>query len=150
MQKLNRVWNGLLSSASMEHPKFFAWLQKFWIEWAKSISSCLFCEIFESFSKIFAIFKIIDIVEDFLRTENFFNKFEIEFYAFKIAQILQYLNRFHNENYFNIAKEKFEELKIIFTKNMEEQLKDSVYNWNDYLNVLNSNSIQEYLENRWN
>lgn len=98
-------------------------------------------------SKIFDIFKIIDMVEDFLHTENFFNKFEIEFYAFKIAQILQYLNRFHNENYFNIAKEKFEELKLIFTKNMEEQLKDSVYNWNDYLNVLNSNSIQEYLEN---
>ena len=101
-------------------------------------------------SKIFDIFKIIDMIEDFLRTENFFNKFEMEFYAFKIVQILQYLNKSHNENYFNIAKEKFEELNLIFTNDMKKKLKDNIYNWNNYLNVLNSNSIQEYLENNRN
>ena len=86
-------------------------------------------------------------VENFLLTNNFFNEFKLEFYAFKIVQILQYLNMSHNENYFKISKEKFEELNLIFTEDIKKQLKNNVYNWNDYLKVLNSNSIQEYLGN---
>lgn len=98
-------------------------------------------------SKIFDIFDIIDMVEDFLCINNFFKEFELEFYAFKIVQILQYLNKSRNEDYFQISKKKFEELNLICTDDIHEQLRKNVYNWDDYLNVLNSNSIQEYLDN---
>lgn len=96
-------------------------------------------------SKIFDIFKIIDLVEDFLLENNYFEELKLEFYFFKIHQILQYLNKTHNENFFEIAKEKFDELNKIFTEDIEIKLKNSyVLNWEDFLKVLNSKSIEEY------
>lgn len=101
-------------------------------------------------SKIFDIFKIIDLVEDFLFNNNYFDEFKLEFYSFKIIQILQYLNKTHNEKYYKLAKKKFEELNSIFTEDIRNELSNIVFNWKDYLKVLNSSSLHEYQENEKN
>ena len=99
-------------------------------------------------SKIFDIFKIIDLVEEFIHDNNYFKELKLEFYSFKILQILQYLNKTNDENYFKITKDKFVELDSIFTEKNKIKLKTYVFNWNDYLNVLSSNSIQEYIDSK--
>lgn len=96
-------------------------------------------------SKIFDIFKIIDLVEDFLVVNNYFDELKLEFYSFKILQILQYLNKSHNKDYFKITKDKFDDINTLLTEDMKDILKDYVYNWEDYLKVLKSKSIDEYL-----
>ena len=101
-------------------------------------------------SKIFDIFKIIDLVEDFLFTNNYFDELKLEFYSFKIIQILQYLNKTPNEKYFKLAKKKFEELNSSFTEDIKNELSNIVFNWKDYLKVLNSNSMQEYQKDEKN
>lgn len=97
-------------------------------------------------SKIFDIIKIIDLVENFLHENNYFEELESEFYFFKIHQILQYLNKSHDEDYFRITKEKFEELNSIFSEDFKRKLRDNYeIDWNNYLKVLNSNCMQEYM-----
>ena len=58
------------------------------------------------------IFKVIDMVEDFLINEGYFNDFEYEFLNFKISQILLYIIQSKSENYFKKAKYEFDNLKI--------------------------------------
>ena len=102
-------------------------------------------------SNIFNIFEIINLVEEFLIENKYFNELKLEFYSFKILQILQYLNKSHNEIYFNRTKEIFANLESGFTEEFKEQLKNTyVFKWDDYLKVLNSNSLTEYLNEEEN
>lgn len=97
-------------------------------------------------SDIFNMFEIIDLVQEFLVENNYFNELKLEFYSFKILQILQYLNKSHNEIYFKKTKEIFTNLESVFTNEFKEQLKNNyVSNLDDYFKVLNSDNINEYL-----
>ena len=60
----------------------------------------------------FDIFKIIDMVESFLKQENYYEEFEIEFFKFKVAQILRYLFLTNSIDYFNRAKNEFKKMEI--------------------------------------
>lgn len=57
------------------------------------------------------IFKICDLVEEFLRKENFFEDFKEEFVLFKITQILFYIFSTGTEEYFQCAKTEFLNIK---------------------------------------
>lgn len=58
----------------------------------------------------FDIFTIIDIVEEILINENYFNKLEKEFYKFKVHHILLYIISTDSEKYYEIAREKFSQI----------------------------------------
>lgn len=53
------------------------------------------------------IFRICDIVENFLNKENYFDEFKEEFICFKFTQILNYIISSNSEEYFQKAKEEF-------------------------------------------
>jgi glycosyltransferase involved in cell wall biosynthesis len=60
------------------------------------------------------IFRICDIVEEFLRKENFFNEFREEFILFKITQVFNYLISSNTDEYFNKTREEFENIQENF------------------------------------
>lgn len=98
------------------------------------------------YSKVLHIFKIIDMVENFLYENSFFDEFKFEFYLFKITQIVFYLNTSQNAQFFNIAKENFKDIDSQINDYMKNILKNSYSRyWNYYLKILNSNSVEEYL-----
>ena len=82
------------------------------------------------------IFKIIDTVEDFIRSNNFYDEFKTEFNFFKFTQIFRYLIRFPSEKYFLKAKSELYYLNVDFSMNFIEQV---VYN-----TLLNSESFYEF------
>ena len=55
----------------------------------------------------FDIFKIIDIVEDVLRSEKVFDQLTKEFYSFKLYHILNYIISTGSERYYEMARERF-------------------------------------------
>ena len=87
-------------------------------------------------SKIHDIFSIIDIVEDFLKSEDLFEDFKDEFDFFKIYQIIYQMQGRPNE-YFNIAKKELSEVNI----NNDYMGKGLRFKLNS---ILNSQSIEEY------
>ncbi len=56
------------------------------------------------------IFKICDLVEDFLKKENYFDDFKKEFFEFKITQIRNYLFSCNFVEYYDLTKKEFSEL----------------------------------------
>jgi hypothetical protein len=87
------------------------------------------------------IFTIVDIVEDFLIKNNFYEEFIEEFKFFKIAQILNYLISTGSEEYFQLAKSKFSDIHLDDNNIL---LKTTLSRYNL---VLKSNSLKEYIEN---
>lgn len=83
------------------------------------------------------IFKICDIVEDFLKTEGFYDEFIDEFKLFKIKQITNYINSTGTDEYFNLAKHEFLQMNIENLKISEELL-------NKFNFILKSDSYKEY------
>ena len=82
------------------------------------------------------IFKICDLVESFLKEENYFEEFEKEFYEFKIKQVLNYIISCNFNEYYLLAKKEF--LKIdIRNLNINPQL------LNEYFLVINSDSYDD-------
>ena len=80
----------------------------------------------------FDIFKIITIVEDFLKSEGVFNELEYEFNKFVIDHVLYYIITTDSEEYFKMAKEKFSGTEDKFVP--ENRVKyDLVVNTDDYL-----------------
>ena len=57
------------------------------------------------------IFKIMDILENILKTEKHFDEFKMEFNKFIVAHSLFYIISTNSEKYYKIAKEKFENIK---------------------------------------
>ena len=85
------------------------------------------------------IFQIVDIVEDFLKKNNFYNEFEDELKFFKIKQILNYLISTGSQDYFQLAKSKFLEIDLDENNILSKTIL-SRYNL-----VINSNSLNEYI-----
>lgn len=84
------------------------------------------------------IYKVIDIVEKFLKENNYYNEFKYEFDYFKVLQILQYILEANTEEYFNKAKDEF--------SSMDLNNNDLIYpKYIDLFNiVLDSNSFAEF------
>ena len=58
------------------------------------------------------IFRICDIVEDFLINENCYDEFETEFKLFKLTQIKNYMMSTHSDEYFLRAKKELLEMDV--------------------------------------
>lgn len=84
------------------------------------------------------IYKVINIVEKFLKENNYYNEFKHEFDYFKVLQILQYILEANTEEYFNKAKDEF--------SSMDLNNNDLIYpKYIDLFNiVLDSNSFAEF------
>ena len=89
------------------------------------------------FSRIYDIFSIIDIVEDFLNSEDLFKDFKDEFDFFKIYQIIYQMSGRPNE-YFDMAKKELSEVDINNNNYIGKGLRFKVNS------ILNSQSIEEY------
>ena len=81
------------------------------------------------------IFKIIDIVENFLKEEGYYEELKNDFEKFKVTQISQYLIPSNSESYFLEAKTRLGHIKENFYLNNKIRI--------IYESVLSSNSIQE-------
>ena len=95
--------------------------------------------ILNSSANGFDIFSVIDLVEDYLKQNNYYDEFENEFIKFKITQILQYLKTEKSEDYFNKTKEEFLKIKIKDEKTLRKNI------INEYNLILTSNSYSDYI-----
>lgn len=95
--------------------------------------------ILNSSANGFDIFKIIDMVEEYLKENGHYEELENEFIFFKIAQILVYLKSERSDEYFKRAKEEFEKITIKDEKTLKK------YALKGYELVLNSNNHNEYI-----
>lgn len=84
------------------------------------------------------IFRICDIVEEFLKTEGYYEEFIDEFKLFKITQINNYLISTGAEEYFNLAKKEFSQMDVDNIEIAEQLAKQ-------YNLILESNSLNEYI-----
>ena len=96
--------------------------------------------ILNSTANGFDIFKVIDMVEDYLVKNNRYDEFEDEFIFFKIAQILLYLKSEKSEEYFTKTKEEFEKITIKNEKTLRK------YDIKHYNLVLNSENYEDYIK----
>ncbi|MGN1362807.1 MAG: glycosyltransferase family 2 protein [Methanobrevibacter sp.] len=84
------------------------------------------------------IYKIINIVEKFLKDNNYYKEFKYEYDYFKVLQITQYIIPANTEEYFNKAKKELE--KIDISKNSIIPKKEiELYNM-----TINSKSFSEF------
>jgi glycosyltransferase involved in cell wall biosynthesis len=88
----------------------------------------------------FDIFKVIDMVEEYLKENDFYDELENEFIFFKIAQILVYIESTNSEEYFLMAKDEFSNIEIKNKKSLKK------YALIGYRNVLNSKNYRDYLK----
>ncbi len=94
------------------------------------------------------IFRICDLVEEFLRNEDYFKEFREEFILFKITQVFNYLLSSNTDEYFNKTKSEFEIIKKDFLEDKTFNIKFIPKNLLDKLEiVLKSNSMEGYLLN---
>lgn len=87
----------------------------------------------------FDIFKVIDLVEDYLRGNDYYDEFEDEFIYFKVAQILRYIVSTDSEDYFNKAKEEFSNIEIKNEKSIKRKY------LKQYYDVLESDDYSQFL-----
>ena len=86
----------------------------------------------------FDIFRICDIVEEFLVKNDYYEEFESEFIKFKIYQILYYIISSNSEYYFKYAQNEFNKIHIKDEYNLAYDIQ------NDFNLVLSSNNYEEY------
>ncbi len=84
------------------------------------------------------IMKIVDLVEEFIRNEGYFEELREEFYYFKLNQIIRYMISSHNEDYFQLAKKNLLEFKHDDIKHLPS------YHLEKYYLIINSDSYEEY------
>ena len=96
--------------------------------------------IMNSTANGFDIFKVIDLVEVYLRENDYYDEFENEFIFFKISQILLYLKSENSEEYFTKTKEEFEKITIKNEKTLRK------YDIKHYNLVLNSENYKDYIK----
>ena len=87
----------------------------------------------------FDIFKVIDLVEEYLIENNYYDELENEFIFFKIAQILVYMKSEKSDDYFNKAKEEFDKINIKDEKTLKK------YTIDRYNHVLSCKNYREYV-----
>ncbi len=95
--------------------------------------------ILNSSANVFDIFKSIDMVDAFLKENDYYSTLENEFIFFKIAQILVYIISADSNDYFNKAKEEFINTEIKDEKSLKK------YSLNGYNLVMQSDNYWEYL-----
>ena len=78
--------------------------------------------VYEKNKHLLDIFKIIDIVENFLKDNNFYDEFKTEFTLFKFIQIIQYVIRFPSKKFFLKAKSELQYLNIDFSMGVTQKL----------------------------
>ncbi|MBE6501043.1 MAG: glycosyltransferase [Methanobrevibacter thaueri] len=94
----------------------------------------------------FYIFNAIDLVEDYLRDNDYYEEFVNEFTYFKIVQILRYIVSTDSEEYFNRAKEEFANTEIKNEKSIKKKYLKKYYcvlesnDYSEFLDKLNKNS----------
>lgn len=86
----------------------------------------------------FDIFRICDIVEEFLMENNYYKEFESEFINFKVYQILYYIISSNSEYYFKYAQNEFNKIQL----REEYEIANDILK--DYELVLSSNNYEEY------
>lgn len=96
--------------------------------------------ILNSTANGFDIFKVIDMVEEYLRQTNHYSELENEFIFFKIAQILIYIISTDSEDYFNRARDEFSRIEIRDEKTIKKKYLKK------YELVLNSRNYEDYLD----
>jgi len=79
----------------------------------------------------FDIFRIFDIVENFLKNEGCFEDFESEFFKFVIDDTLLYIISTNSEKYFKMAKDKFSKIDEKFVPKNNSKF-DLVISTDDY------------------
>lgn len=88
----------------------------------------------------FDIFNIIDLVEDYLKENSYYDELEDEFIHFKIGQILRYIVSTDSDDYFNKAKEEFGNLDIKNEKSIKRKF------LKQYYDVLESEDYSQFLD----
>lgn len=92
------------------------------------------------------ILKIVNFVEDFLKSNGFYDEFKEEFTIFKIVQLSLYIISSNSEDYFNIVKQNVLDLDLYNT-----DVPVSITKRNDALkyfnSIVNSNSINDFKSN---
>ncbi|MBQ6218828.1 MAG: glycosyltransferase [Methanosphaera sp.] len=83
------------------------------------------------------IMRICDIVEEYLKENDYYNDFIAEFNHFKVTQILLYIIFSNSECYYKYAKNEFIKMNV-----SKEHLPESLYE--NYRLVLSTNSYNEY------
>ena len=83
------------------------------------------------------IFKICNIVENFLNESNHYEEFKKEFAEFKIQQIMNYMISCNYEEYYILAKQEFEDMNL-------DGLNIKNHLLNNYNEVLNSKDYDEF------
>lgn len=96
--------------------------------------------ILNSTANGFDIFRVIDMVEDYLSDHGHYDELEDEFLNFKIAQILKYIVSTDSEDYFNHAKDEFMGIEIKNEKAIKKKYLKGYYR------VLESEDFSKYLE----
>ena len=86
----------------------------------------------------FDIFRICDIVEEFLVENNYYQEFESEFINFKIYQILYYIISSNSEYYFKYAQNEFNKIHLKDEYNIAYDI------LKDYNLVLSSKNYEKY------
>ena len=80
------------------------------------------------------IFKIIDFVEKFLKSNNYLIEFESEFNKFKFVQIMQYVLKSKTDEFFNEAKYRLKDLEFNFPHDLFNKLQyDELYNASNFI-----------------
>lgn len=85
------------------------------------------------------IMKIVDLVEEFIVNEGYFDQLKDEFYYFKVNQIVMYMVSSHSEDYFQLAKKKLLEVDFDDIKHIGDNLLEE-YNW-----IIHSCSFENYM-----
>jgi glycosyltransferase involved in cell wall biosynthesis len=94
--------------------------------------------ILNSSANGFDIFEIIDMVEEYLKENDYYDELENEFIFFKIAQILVYMDSEKSEEYFQKTKKEFSNITIKDEKSLKK------YAIKGYSLVLKSSSYEDY------
>ena len=90
------------------------------------------------------IFKICNLVEIFLKDNNYFKEFTEEFILFKITQILNYILSSMSEEYYQKAKNDFKNIKKEFLDNSNYNINIPSHLMNKFNNVLKYDSLKKY------
>ena len=88
--------------------------------------------------KVHDIFKIIEIVEEFLKENQYFEEFEVEFNKFRFIQIIQYVLPSKSDFYFDEAKKELKNLKFNFDAD--------IFNKIQYNNLISSRDFMDYYD----
>lgn len=84
------------------------------------------------------IMKIIDIVEEFIKREGYYDELKYEFHYFVLNQVTMYMISSDSQDYFQLGKKKLLKLDENNLKNIPDFLLKK-YRW-----IIESNSVEEY------